>query len=121
MCLFWKFVPLIRVTLIKFVNKHKNTQDNNLNKNSNSTMQKRLKYIVLLLLMLFSVINAYAENRTALVIGNSVYREVPLAYPANDAKTMANVLKSLDFKVTLLTDINRKKLRKAIRSFSKLK
>ena len=43
---------------------------------------------------------AQAQERVALVIGNSAYRNVPsLANPANDAKLMADTLHTLGFKL----------------------
>ncbi len=42
---------------------------------------------------------AQAEPRVALVIGNSAYRDTPLANPASDARLMAETLRVLGFEV----------------------
>jgi caspase domain-containing protein len=46
---------------------------------------------------------AREEARTALVIGNSAYRENPLKNPVNDARAMARTLRDLGFTVVLLS------------------
>lgn len=81
----------------------------------------RLSHICLtaIAMLCANMVRAEDETRTALVIGNGAYRESPLSYPVNDVKTIANILKSLDFQVTLLTDITRNNLRRAIRDFAK--
>jgi len=56
-----------------------------------------------------------AEQKIALVIGNSAYPSSRLRNPVNDAKAMAEKLKSLGFDVMLHTDSN---LREMTRSFS---
>ncbi len=60
-----------------------------------------------------------AENRIALVIGNSAYEHTrTLANPKNDAKAVADTLKSIGFdKVTLKIDLNYQDMRTAVREF----
>ena len=58
-----------------------------------------------------------AERRTALVIGNSSYAEGPLANPVNDATDMANALQQMGFAVTLLRDVDLRRMRDAIETF----
>jgi uncharacterized caspase-like protein len=58
---------------------------------------------------------ANAEQRVALVIGNSAYPTARLRNPVNDARAMAAKLKALGFDVMLRTDSN---LREMTRSFS---
>ncbi|MEZ4744597.1 MAG: caspase family protein [Calditrichia bacterium] len=58
-----------------------------------------------------------SEARTALVIGNSSYRDSPLANPVNDATDIAAKLKILGFSVTLLTNANRSAMIDEIRRF----
>jgi hypothetical protein len=61
---------------------------------------------------------AVSEKRLALVIGNSTYPATSrLANPANDAQDMAAALKELGFEVMLYTDLDKKKLRKAVDDF----
>ena len=58
------------------------------------------------------------EQRVALVIGNSAYKESPLKNPANDAADMAAALKELGFKVTLRTDASQRQMKQALREFA---
>lgn len=52
------------------------------------------------LLLVFS--SAFAENRVALVIGNSAYRNAPaLVNPKNDAEDVGHALKDLGFDTML--------------------
>ena len=44
-----------------------------------------------------AVTSPAAEPRVALVIGNSAYKDAPLANPANDAWLMAETLRGLGF------------------------
>jgi Caspase domain/psiF repeat len=61
-----------------------------------------------------------AEHRVALVIGNSVYRNVPsLPNPERDAAAVADALKETGFEsVTLETNLNRDQLIQALRAFA---
>jgi uncharacterized caspase-like protein len=62
---------------------------------------------------------AYAENRVALVIGQSAYRAVPpLPNPANDAKMMTELLTAAGFDVTVAPDVSQSEMRKAIGEFT---
>jgi len=56
-------------------------------------------------------------QRVALVIGNSAYKESPLANPVNDAADMASVLQDLGFKVILRRNAGTREMRQAIREF----
>jgi hypothetical protein len=57
------------------------------------------------------------ERRTALVIGNSAYRKVPLLNPVNDAQAMATTLRSLGFTVNELENASKVQMAGAIRQF----
>ena len=57
------------------------------------------------------------ELRVALVIGNSAYKESPLANPVNDAADIANALQDAGFKVILRRNANTRDMRQAIREF----
>ncbi len=49
---------------------------------------------------------ALAENRVALVIGQSAYRTVPpLPNPSNDARVMVDLLGTAGFEVTAASDV----------------
>src|SRR5262245_14233977 len=62
---------------------------------------------------------AFAENRVALVIGNSAYRTVtPLPNAENDAKGMAELLDAAGFEVMAAPDLSQDNLRKAIGDFA---
>jgi hypothetical protein len=72
-----------------------------------------------LLLWLCLGTSAFAENRVALVIGNSAYGTVgALPNPSGDAALMAEALTSDGFTVTLVQDAPREVMLKALRSFS---
>ena len=63
---------------------------------------------------------ALAESRVALVIGNGGYKAVPeLANPPNDAKDVAEALKSLGFTVTLGVDLDQAQMQRAIADFGR--
>jgi hypothetical protein len=62
---------------------------------------------------------ARAENRIALVIGESAYRAVsPLPNPANDAKAMSQLLRDSGFDVTATADLSQKELNEAVGDFA---
>lgn len=62
---------------------------------------------------------AFAGNRVALVIGQSVYRAVvPLPNPANDAKAMAQLLGEAGFEVVTAADLSQNDLRRTVGEFA---
>jgi len=64
--------------------------------------------------------NVDSETRTALIIGNANYMDIPpLRNSKNDAVAMAAKLKDLDFEVELLTDASEDQMLIAIRDFGK--
>ncbi|MGY4598138.1 hypothetical protein ACVWXL_005884 [Bradyrhizobium sp. GM22.5] len=68
--------------------------------------------------------HAYAapERRVALVIGNSGYKDntFALANPKNDAISVADVLKSLDFEVQLVTNVGKREMDGVLERFARL-
>ncbi len=61
-----------------------------------------------------------AEQRIALVIGNSAYVNAPsLANPANDARLMSSVLREQGFEVIERLDANQESMRLAVTEFGK--
>ena len=62
---------------------------------------------------------AAAETRRALVIGNGAYKVAPLANPENDARLMADVLKSVGFEVTTLINANQQQMKQSILRFGR--
>jgi hypothetical protein len=71
---------------------------------------------------LFTIVacnSAFAENRLALVIGNSAYRSVtPLPNAENDAKGMSEMLGTAGFEVMTAPDMSQDDLRKIIGEFA---
>jgi uncharacterized caspase-like protein len=68
-----------------------------------------------------SVSHALAENRMALVIGNSNYATVTaLPNPANDAQTMAKFLSSAGFRVLQAPDLSQNDMRRTISNFASM-
>jgi len=62
---------------------------------------------------------ACAENRIALVVGNSAYQSVTaLPNPANDAKAMAEMLTAAGFEVVAAPDLTQSDMRQAIGDFA---
>jgi hypothetical protein len=62
---------------------------------------------------------ALAENRIALVIGNSTYETVTvLPNPANDAKAMEEMLKEAGFEVVTAANLSHNEMRQAISNFA---
>jgi len=62
---------------------------------------------------------ALAENRVALVIGESPYRMVtPLPNPANDAQAMSQLLRDAGFEVTTAADLSQKDMNERVGDFA---
>jgi uncharacterized caspase-like protein len=69
----------------------------------------------------FSVSQALAENRIALVIGNSNYTSVTaLPNPANDAKAMTKFLGSAGFQVLQAPNLTQSDMRRTIGNFASM-
>ena len=64
--------------------------------------------------------SASAENRLALVIGQSAYRSVPaLPNPANDAKAVARLLTDSGFEVSQGSDLSQSEMREKVSEFAR--
>lgn len=61
--------------------------------------------------------NAVSEQRIALVIGNGAYTISPLKNPVNDAKDMANKLRSLGFDVIERNNLQTRQIGATLREF----
>ncbi len=61
----------------------------------------------------------FSEERVALVIGNSTYKDAPLRNPANDAADMAKVLTQLGFTVSELQNASRIEMIEAFDDFGR--
>ena len=68
-----------------------------------------LKRLLTLFLVLFST-SIFAQDRIALVIGNSDYKVSPLKNAINDAEDISQALKKLNFDVTLIKNANKREL-----------
>ncbi|MCK5831877.1 MAG: caspase family protein [Methylococcales bacterium] len=77
-----------------------------------------MKNLVLLALF-FLTLPVNAGPKTALVIGNSSYKSIPLANPANDATDIANNLELLGFEVIHKDNLTRQQMRSVIREYGK--
>jgi formylglycine-generating enzyme required for sulfatase activity len=76
-----------------------------------------LRRILFIASLLFFTVGHAAQNRTALVIGNSDYAVQPLKNPVNDARLMAETLTRQGFDVTTRINVNRRGMKEAIQSF----
>lgn len=75
---------------------------------------------ILLMICCFACAAAsFAQQRVALVIGNSDYQKQSLKNPTNDARDISKVLRSLGFKVNLKLNANQEDMESAIQSFGK--
>ena len=84
------------------------------------SLRNLLKLAALASTCWMSVGQALAENRIALVIGNSNYTSVTaLPNPANDAKAMTNFLNSAGFQVVQAPDLTQSDMRRTIADFAK--
>src|SRR5256885_13425543 len=69
--------------------------------------------------MLLAAPPASAENRLALVIGQSAYRSVPaLPNPANDAKAVTRLLTDSGLEVSAASDLSQKEMRDKVSEFA---
>lgn len=78
-------------------------------KNNNETVYSEKRNII------FAEIEY--ENRLALVIGNSAYKDAPLRNPKNDATAMAKTLRDLNFDVIEIIDGNQQQMQDAVYDF----
>ncbi len=77
-----------------------------------------LKFMVPAALLLGAQ-SASAENRLALVIGQSAYRSVPaLPNPANDARAVTQLLTDSGFEVSTASDLSQGQMREAVSDFA---
>jgi hypothetical protein len=83
-------------------------------------MFRRTLYAALMLSAAFAGCSAaHAENRLALVIGESAYRAVtPLPNPANDVRAMSKLLTDSGFDVTAAIDLSQRDLNQEVGDFA---
>ncbi|MBI4275016.1 MAG: caspase family protein [Rhizobiales bacterium] len=76
-------------------------------------------FIASIAVVIATTCGALAENRIALVIGNSSYRSVTvLPNPANDARAMTNLLNAARFEVISAPDLGQTDMRQTLRAFA---
>jgi len=83
----------------------------------------RIRLLIITVFLTFICIStpSLAQNRVALVIGNSKYTSLQsLPNPANDSRLMAHTLSKLGFEVITAVDANRIALSRAVRKFGKV-
>ena len=73
--------------------------------------------LLVLIVLVTAAAPANAEQRAALVIGNSAYGFAPLANPANDAADVAAALRDTGFNVALRLNASQSAMMDAIRNF----
>ena len=85
------------------------------------SLRSLIKIAVLTSTCLVSVNQALAENRMALVIGNSSYTSVTaLPNPGNDAKAVTKFLSSAGFQVVQVLNLTQSEMRQAISNFASM-
>jgi len=76
-------------------------------------------YRYLLYFLMIFALPAQASQKQALVIGNGAYPDKwALSNPVNDATDVAAALENLGFKVTVLTDKNKRSMSNAVQNFA---
>ena len=82
-------------------------------------MKMEVHKIVLLFLSIFSFSTAFANERIALVIGNTNYEVSPLRTAVNDASDIADTLSQLGFSVNLKTNADQANMEMAVQEFGR--
>jgi len=77
----------------------------------------RLIIIMLALFMMPVVALSKPLIRTALLIGNNLYPDVPLLSPAEDISKMSKALEKLQFRITKKTNLKLKEMREVVSKF----
>ena len=80
-------------------------------------MRSAIRCILAILVLTTLAAPALAQKRTALVIGNSAYKEAPLKNPVNDAVDMAGVLRELGFTVICRENATLRQMEEALDEF----
>jgi hypothetical protein len=84
-----------------------------------SMLGRSLLKVIIPAALLLCASTALAENRLALVIGQSAYKTVPvLPNPGNDAKAMAQLLTDSGFEVVSATDLSQNQMREKVSEFA---
>jgi Caspase domain len=82
-------------------------------------LRRSLLAVIIPATILLGASQALAENRLALVIGQSAYRSVPaLPNPANDARAVTQMLTDSGFEVSSASDLSQVQLREQVSEFA---
>lgn len=81
---------------------------------------RRLRWRGGLWALLFWPVLALGEPRTALVIGNAGYRDSPLNNPVNDARDVAEALRTVGFEVIQQENLDKRGFDAAVSDFARL-
>src|SRR6195256_866582 len=82
-------------------------------------LRRSLLTVIIPATILLGASQALAENRLALVIGQSAYRSVPaLPNPANDARAVTQMLTDSGFEVSTAADLSQGQMREAVSDFA---
>src|SRR5712671_5854510 len=82
-------------------------------------LRRPLLTVIIPATILLGASQALAENRLALVIGQSAYRSVPaLPNPANDARAVTQMLTDSGFEVSSASDLSQIQLREKVSEFA---
>src|SRR3954469_1910170 len=82
-------------------------------------LRRSLLTVIIPATILLGASPALAENRVALVIGQSAYRSVPaLPNPVNDARAVTQMLTDSGFEVSSASDLSQNQLRETVSEFA---
>src|SRR6476661_128095 len=82
-------------------------------------LRRALLNVIIPATILLGTTPAFAENRLALVIGQSAYKSVPaLPNPGNDAKAVTQLLADSGFEVSSASDLSQNDMRTAVSDFA---
>lgn len=87
--------------------------------NRRFALLKRTLLLAVLACLLFPV-GAFASGRVALVIGNEDYAQARLFNPVNDATAIADTLRTMGYRVLLVTDADRFEMESALDAYSEM-
>ncbi|MEZ2333389.1 caspase family protein [Mesorhizobium sp. RCC_202] len=81
-------------------------------------MLRRCVFLAALIFLSFTTVEAYADRRVALVIGNSQYREIPaLRNPDKDAEGVSNTFRQAGFDVFVAKDVTKLQFEEKFRNY----
>ncbi|TIV16851.1 MAG: caspase family protein, partial [Mesorhizobium sp.] len=81
-------------------------------------MLRRYALIAALIVLGLTTVQAQADRRVALVIGNSQYREIPaLKNPDKDAEDVSNTFRVAGFDVFVAKDLTKLQFEKEFRNY----